>query len=784
MSIRIVDPPTSIGSIVIGGNPNSILYIDASGNLAQDTLFTYDDTTNSYSISNTFSSDANYTQSTGLINSTRNITGDIVRSTIGQSISIVNADALSPNGKTQSASYYASFLSAKNNGRTLSGTVSITENIAGIRIFDIESAGVNSITNNSTVTVNRYGVSAGILVADTLNNASLVYNGNIYGAAFAAQASITNTSSSSRTLNVYGVAGSADIGVGVTPNNCYGGYFTGSGAISNYGAYLSGATAAAYCDGNIHFSLADTYGIGESSARALSLYCVDGDFSGNIFLDAASQIDWGSGDITLYRNASAQLTLTGSLRVNTCLSVGTAIDTNIGVLISKTYSTDTSHYGVQGSCTFTGGNTTSTNVFTGLYGSVYLNAGANTFNNAYGVFGTSIIAPGQSGTISNVYGLNFAVSNQSTSSAPVTNLTGARVAIVSAGASVTGTITNAFGFDVASSNNTSSAQVITNFIGIRVNYAIPAGNTTTYRGIYVQNPTQNTGTTQRGLEIWTSSGTSVSAATTVEGLKINAVTSGGAWTTQYGIRISDLSYASTNYALYFDGTSGLSRQGIWWNADTNLYRSAADTLKTDDAFICANLTNSGLTAGRIVFTSTGGLLASDGGLLYDGTTVTLTDVLDAGGAVSVEIPNGAGGTTVDATGEICVDSTSRTVNFYDGTAEVVLDPLIEHAMYLESPTSADDIPILRVDKAMTLVKTVYAITGGTNWIGQLQEADDAQGTNSADTQTADSTVTGTTTVTSYSNASFDAGDYVRLKTTSVSGTVSWLHVTFYFRTNP
>lgn len=164
-------------------------------------------------------------------------------------------------------------------------------------------------------------------------------------------------------------------------------------------------------------------------------------------------------------------------------------------------------------------------------------------------------------------------------------------------------------------------------------------------------------------------------------------------------------------------------------------------------------------------------------------TISLPATIDLGGKASFEIPNGAGGTTVDAAGEVCVDTTSRTLNLHDGTAEVVLDPVKQASFLLEAPAAADDLPILRMDAAATLVKVVYAISGGTNWVGQLQEADDAQGTGAADTQAADSTVTGNTTVTSFSNASFDAGDYVRLKTTSVSGSVTWLHVTLYWRRN-
>lgn len=175
---------------------------------------------------------------------------------------------------------------------------------------------------------------------------------------------------------------------------------------------------------------------------------------------------------------------------------------------------------------------------------------------------------------------------------------------------------------------------------------------------------------------------------------------------------------------------------------------------------------------------------TDGSGASGNPTISLPAAIDLGGKTSLEIPNGAGGTTVDAAGEICVDTTSGSVNFFDGTAERVLQPQQSKSFFLEAPVAADDLPIHRFDQAVTLTKVVYAITGGTNWVGQLQEADNAQGTSAADTQAADSTVTGTTTVTSFSNASFDAGDYVRLKTTSVSGSVTWLHVTFYYRINP
>lgn len=233
----------------------------------------------------------------------------------------------------------------------------------------------------------------------------------------------------------------------------------------------------------------------------------------------------------------------------------------------------------------------------------------------------------------------------------------------------------------------------------------------------------------------------------------------------------------------------LVRQIHIYNADS---ASVTVTVKTDAGGTERKLITATLATGQsLIYNSSNGWVVGTltGAGTYQPIDSTLTAIsndgaVDFGGFTSFEIPNGAGGTTVDAAGEVCVDTTSKTVNFYDGAQEAVLQPQLRAAALIESPAAADDRPLLRLDYACTLTKVVYAITGGTNWVGQLQEADDAQGTSAADTQSADSTVTGTTTVTSFSNASFDAGDYIRLKTTSVSGSVTWLHVTFYYRINP
>lgn len=103
---------------------------------------------------------------------------------------------------------------------------------------------------------------------------------------------------------------------------------------------------------------------------------------------------------------------------------------------------------------------------------------------------------------------------------------------------------------------------------------------------------------------------------------------------------------------------------------------------------------------------------------------------------------------------------------------------------IETPTSADDMPMWRSDIAITLTKVSYLCIGGTNWVGQVQECD-ANGGSGADVHSGDVTASAGTvnSSTSFSNASIDAGDWVGIKTTSVSGTPTRIHVTVYYTEN-
>ena len=163
-------------------------------------------------------------------------------------------------------------------------------------------------------------------------------------------------------------------------------------------------------------------------------------------------------------------------------------------------------------------------------------------------------------------------------------------------------------------------------------------------------------------------------------------------------------------------------------------------------------------------------------------TLVLTGAVTNSGSLAP--PQGAGGATGDAAGEMCVDTTSKTLNFHDGGAERVLNPVKHFSIVVADPVATDDFPAHRMDVAGTIQKITYLCISGTNWIGQVQEGD-SNGINGVDTAAADTTATATVTlVDTFTNAAYDAGDYLILKTTSISGTPTWLVVTVYYVENP
>ena len=204
----------------------------------------------------------------------------------------------------------------------------------------------------------------------------------------------------------------------------------------------------------------------------------------------------------------------------------------------------------------------------------------------------------------------------------------------------------------------------------------------------------------------------------------------------------------------------------------------------------ANATSQLVHRGTGVFS----LIAQDAGAIVLGTSNTTRLTLGSAGALtgaaalavdlgdsaSLEIPNAAS-PTVDAEGEVAWDTDDDKLLIYDGTAAICLAAKTKSRSFtILSPTSAHDCPIWQTPRAITITGIRAICLAGTNVIGCLDE----YGTNGT---TLVAAVDGGWTITtsefndtSFTNAGIAAGGWLRWRTTSVSGAVTSVSLTFEY----
>ena len=200
------------------------------------------------------------------------------------------------------------------------------------------------------------------------------------------------------------------------------------------------------------------------------------------------------------------------------------------------------------------------------------------------------------------------------------------------------------------------------------------------------------------------------------------------------------------------------------------------------------------TAALATFTTAGRALIDDADASAQRTTLGLgtiatqasNNVTITGGSITalteLAVPSGAGGTTVNASGEICCDTTSKTLNFYDGTAERSLNPIRTANITVLTPTTAVDYVILRAVAAATLTEIVTVCRGSSpsvTWLLKTSTDRSAAGT-TIHTATTTGTTTGTS-ITSITSAAVAANAYVWLEVSATSGTVDEFNLIFHYR---
>lgn len=166
----------------------------------------------------------------------------------------------------------------------------------------------------------------------------------------------------------------------------------------------------------------------------------------------------------------------------------------------------------------------------------------------------------------------------------------------------------------------------------------------------------------------------------------------------------------------------------------------------------------------------------------DDRTLTLPDAtgtLALTTLIPASITNSAS-PTIDAAGKIAIDTTSDQLKYY-GTAAEVVPSLQFQSFVIPAPADTDDINLMKAPYGMTITGISCIVQGTTSATGQLQECDSA-GANCADLDgdiacDADGAADdGTLT-----DSAIASGGWLRWKTTSVSGTPTFLTVTFKYK---
>jgi hypothetical protein len=249
-------------------------------------------------------------------------------------------------------------------------------------------------------------------------------------------------------------------------------------------------------------------------------------------------------------------------------------------------------------------------------------------------------------------------------------------------------------------------------------------------------------------------------------------------------------YTEANYLLT-DGTRTATGDFDWGGFDldnignstttnattTTMYISQAVNFMGEQFTNFTTYVRSLFTGGNHITITAGSIAVDDDFLLNDGDIGT--GVYDFGGADSFELPNGAGGTTVDATGEVTIDSTSQTLNFYGGTAERVNLVRWSKTLNVENATTTDGVLKFRtyVENAITADKVVASYsceapcTSGMSFNLEHNTTLDGAGNDlfSADIN-ANSSTTPEVFTTGFGDATIPAGSYIWLVPSSASTT--------------
>lgn len=177
-------------------------------------------------------------------------------------------------------------------------------------------------------------------------------------------------------------------------------------------------------------------------------------------------------------------------------------------------------------------------------------------------------------------------------------------------------------------------------------------------------------------------------------------------------------------------------------------------------------------------TATHLLCKNDSGEIVNCTLAGLAISGTTSPTITVEaVPSNA---TVNVAGEVTIDTTTDQIRWY-GTAQQQLSPILTASLVIPAPADTDDMNIMKAPYGMTIVGIDCIVQGTTSVTGQIQECDSA-GANCADL---DSDITcdadGAADDGTLTDSAIASGAWLRWKTTSLSGTPTFLTVTVKYK---
>lgn len=269
MSSAFVGKLLAIGSSIISGIANRVLYLDSSGKLSQSANLTYTETLTGFSYPEyALGNQATIARSVGVG----------VDTTLNQNL-FYAADSLTASDDG-TANYYGT-----RNELRISGTTDGTVSIASV----VYCGNANTLYNNATHTVKGTSDTSVVYYGAYNNvnasNISVPVSGDapsifIYGAFNVAYCQVTKGAGATPYISLVGVEAQAQRNGGAIPDVCVGVNAKATLGTLNYGVKAKGATAALYSDGPLQIVdgngivLGTTTGtkIGTSTSQKLSFW--------------------------------------------------------------------------------------------------------------------------------------------------------------------------------------------------------------------------------------------------------------------------------------------------------------------------------------------------------------------------------------------------------------------------------------------------------------------------------------------------------------------------------